>query len=239
MTEKELIAKIQSLEKIKPDNNWVVFTKNQILAEEERVGFFTELGLIFKSALKPAFALPLVAFFLGATIFLFSNVEELRFSKAEVRGLEQELAEVRELAFSLEQLRVDVSQAKESLEKMEMANAQDVLDAGGRIETTAQKSKEAIAKTKQMVAAADLTKKKIEESERTQILASISDTEEALGALELSYQQKVKQVTEQLIEEVEHWSLGEIDRSQFEKAKEDYLSGDYARALEEILLLGK
>lgn len=238
MTEKELVKKIQKLKEIEPRKDWVLLTKSRILGEEPEVGqkeILTSLGRFFhfQFALKPAFVIPMALILIGGAIFYFSNLRDLRIAQVEY---EQELAQLENLNSAFVRLQENISRTKEDLDKAEIKDPKTVLEIGKSIESTAKAGKEVLAETKKIVEAT--TSEKIVSEPQEQVLASITETEKALKDLENSYKQKVKETLEYLIEEVEHWALGEIDQEKFEEAKEDYQNKDYNQALEKILFLG-
>lgn len=76
MDEKELIRKIKELQDIKPSQNWVVLTRNQILGEAARQTDFAKEKLsvvsVFRLMLQPKVLVP-ISFAFVAGIFFFSQ----------------------------------------------------------------------------------------------------------------------------------------------------------------------
>ena len=252
MMEKDLIRKIQILKQIEPRKDWVVLTKSRIFAEEPvtvRETIPNILGRFFRFqfALKPAFVIPVALFLIGGAIFYFSNLKDLQIAQNEYQ---QRLAQLQSLTPAIQQLQANISLVKESLDKAEAKNPKQVLEIRKSVEAAARQGKNVLDETKKMVEATSPARLAPQgeagESEKitkttepeVQILTSITETEKAIGELENSYKQKVEETVEYLIEEVEHWALGEIDQKRFEEAKEDYQNGDYNQALETILFLG-
>jgi len=76
MDEKQLIKNLKNLRAIKPQKDWVFFTKTRILGEEQKPNFISNLELVPKFILrynKLAFAVMLVFGFLAGAFTISQN----------------------------------------------------------------------------------------------------------------------------------------------------------------------
>jgi TolA-binding protein len=239
MKEKDLVKKIKKLQIIEPRKDWVLFTKNRIFQEAPVIEFKPRHSFGF--FLKPAFVFSAALFLVGGAVFYFSNLNNLQTAQVEMEQLKADLAQMKNLTLSLDQLQANISLARENLELMKTGNLRMVLEIKKSVDITAESGKRILDETKKIVEATSsqqTAEKEEMEENKNKVLASLVATEEALDKLKLSYEEKVKKTVEYLIEDIEHWSLGEEDSVKFENAKEYYREGEYGQALEEILLLG-
>ena len=238
MTDKELIAKIKELRNVKPSQDWVVFTRNRILAEE-KTGYQEQDASVFsvfryKLALAPLLGVFVVIGLFGfaqSTIpgdFFFSvkkmteTVQIGLTSIAEKPKVQLQLAnkrleelsfiaennQVENLAPAIEEFQASVTEAARNLAAIENVTSSDQIVLKELMEESRKLSE---------------GKERVENVLGTKI----GDTEElniALGSLE-------KKTAEYLIEDLENRTLSEEYQSKLEKAKEDFDSGDYQEAL--------
>ena len=232
MTEKELIGKIRELRQIKPNRDWVVLTKSQILGEEKK---YTSLFLFLFPflKLKPAYAglvAVLILFGLcgisqnslpGDLLYpvkkiteksqaVFVSEEELPKYNLEIanKRLEElnqiaQTNQVKKLAPAISEFQANISEAAKSLAKVK---GQDV--------------EKIVAQTKKL----EENKKKVEN-----VLATKIETEE--------YDDALAQLVESQIKDLEERTLTEEQMKILAEAKELYQAGNFAEALEKILLL--
>ena len=232
MTEKELIGKIRELRQIKPNRDWVVLTKSQILGEEKK---YTSLFLFLFPVLKlrPVYAGLIVVFILvglfgfsqnslpGDLLYpvkkiteksqaVFVSEEELPKYNLEIanKRLEElnqiaQTNQVKKLAPAISEFQANISEAAKSLAKVK---GQDV--------------EKIVAQTKKL----EENKKKVEE-----VLATKIETEELDNAL--------AQIVESQIKDLEGRTLTEKQEALLAQAKEDFEAGNYSDALIKILIL--
>ena len=230
MQEKDLVRTIEQLRSIEPRKDWVLSTKGRIFAEYDFE--HAEPKRLWGFFLKPVAVLPLAALAVIGIVFSFSALQDLKTTNFEVAQLKADLQEIQKLTLSLENLQSDILEAKESLEGTEISSPKMVLEMSEGVKNAAVTGREVIEETRKIAEAASSSQ------EQLSILASITDTEKAIEDFEMSYQEKVKVVLESLIEEMEHWALGEEDLQKFEEAKQVYQEGRYSEALERILTIG-
>lgn len=231
-TEKQLISKLQELRQLKPSNDWVVLTKEQIFQEEKS----KKLNLFFEFLFqhKPAFASLLVLAILfglfgfvqksvpGDTLYSLKKIAEksqaVFISKKAQPRRDLELANKRlddltkiaeanqtqKLAPAIKEYQESVSQAAESLAKAEPENVKGIVEEIKKLEEKGKKIK-------------------------------------ALG-IEIGNGEKLEEllyakIVERQIEDFEGQVLSEEKQEILAEVKEDYENVNYKEALEKILLL--
>jgi len=212
MTELELINKIKQLKQIKPEKDWVFFTKNQILGEEtyrERVS--VHFGL------KPVFVAVTAVMLLFAGIAGFFYLTEKLNEIVEVPA-EPEPAKM--IVLALEDLQKQVTQATEVLKKIN--GPQNVLEARNVIVPTIEAARKVIVEVE-----------KIEAKEEGKVLAvKVNELESALdGAVAIQ--------AKQMIQYLETRTLTETQQEILEKAKQGYEVGNYLDALINCLFINQ
>ena len=225
MTEKELIEKIQGFKGIKPEKDWVILTKKEILGEKPKIGF----SFFFKPALAGALTLCILGgvfvFAQGAlpgdSLYPLKKVAEkarLSFvSEKERPNLQLEYAnekleslakvvqnkQTKKVTLIIKEYQANVSEAAKSLEKVETPNVKEIVEGNKRIEENREKI-------------------------------------EALG-VRLGETKEWDNALARIVEsEIKYWEKSTLSESQleiFEQVKEDYQDGSYSEALEKILLL--
>jgi len=231
MTEKELIGKIRELRQIQPSKDWVSLTKSQILGKEDKYNNLISVFQILFS--KPAYAGLVVVFVLFG---LFG------FSQNSLPG---------DLLYPIKKI-TERSQAvfvsEEELPKYNLEIANKRLDELNEIAQTNQVKKLApaisefqaniseAAKSLAKVKGQDVEKivaqtKKLEENKKKveNVLATKIETEE--------YDDALAQLVESQIKDLEERTLTEEQMKILAEAKELYQAGNFAEALEKILLL--
>ena len=231
MTEKELIGKIRELRQIQPSKDWVSLTKSQILGKEDKYNNLISVFQILFS--KPAYAGLVVVFVLFG---LFG------FSQNSLPG---------DLLYPIKKI-TERSQAvfvsEEELPKYNLEIANKRLDELNEIAQTNQVKKLApaisefqaniseAAKSLAKVKGQDVEKivaqtKKLEENKKKveNVLATKIETEE--------YDDALAQLVESQIKDLEERTLTEEQMKILAEAKELYQAGNFAEALERILLL--
>ena len=233
----ELIFKIKGLKEIKPGQDWVLFTKKQILGEAEAPSFsFKEsfLGL-FQYKYKPAFATLVIVGVLIGTFGLAQNalpsdslypIRKIT-EKVMVSFVSKDRKPSLQLGYAnrrLEDLfRVAQANQEEEIKPIIKEYQADLSNAAislNRIEESGVAVKDIVQETK-----------KIEENkEKIKALGII------IGEAK-DFESALKPFVEREIEELENKALSQRQIEIFEGAKEDYEEGNYSQALEKILLL--
>lgn len=252
MTEKELIAKIQELRQIKPRQDWVILTKNQILgtstelsASEEKpqfsfIVFLRELqrGEKFVFQHKPAFAIIITLLVLiGVFGFAQNSVPgDFLFSLKKIAEQSQTvfISEKEQPKHNLEA----VNKRLDDLTKIAQANqSQKLGPAITEYQQTVSKAVESLSRTDSKKDSQNLKEivaevKKIEE--KTNIIKSLGI--EGIGENQ-EWDNALAQIVEREIKGLEETTLTEKQQEALIEVKSDYEAGNYSQALEKILLL--
>jgi len=237
MNEKQLISKIRQLRQIKPNKEWVSFTKTQILGEE--IGYrerFIEVFEVFSHTLfQTRLAYAAVTVFLvligmfgfaqntvpGDFLFSIKKTAE-RTQGVFVSGNQQPKYNLEIVNKRLEDLtRIainnqvkNLSSAIDELQSSVSEAAKSLIERNGSIKEIAQEVKK-IERNKQVV----------------ESLGIVIDENEELKELDNA----LSQVVQREINSLEDASLTEESQGILEEAKIDYENGNYSQALEKIL----
>lgn len=241
MTEKQLISKIQKLKNVKPDPNWVFFTKERILGREKKpessfLAFIKEIqkGERFVFAHKPAFA------FITCLLILIGL---FGFAQNSVPG---------ESLFTLKRITeqgqsVFIPKKDQTKHSLEIANKR--LDDLTKIaeKNEVKKLAPAINEYQETVskAAENLAKEESPEAikEIAGVIKELEQKEEQVKSLgiEIGENEELKSVLAQIVEneikDLENRSLTEEQEESLAEIKLDYEQGEYSKALEKILIL--
>jgi len=238
MTEKELIEKLLALKEIKPNADWVVLTKNQILEKEfileQKVEQKKSPFPFFFPIFRPVFAslvILLVIFGLfgfaqnslpGDFLYPLKRISEksqaIFVSEKELPTVQLDLANKR-----LEEL----NKIAENNQVRKIAPAisefqSDIAQAGKNLAKLKNIDKKIVEKTAKLVE----NKEKIEK-----VLGANIDTSE--------YENFLKGVVESQISDLEKRTLTEEQKEILEKIKIDFEKENYSQALEGILILSQ
>ena len=233
MEERELVNKIKELRRIKPDKDWVVFTKGRILGEEKRAGFISTLEVfprfIFKYN-KFAFA-TVIVFGLIAGAFTISQ-NSLPGDPAFVlkKALERTRA-----AFASQQdlpkIQLELANKRlEELDKIAKTNQSDKLaPAIQEFQNNVSKAAREIASTenpdiKQIVSESRKIKENTQQIEALGVVVGRTDDLDS-ALLELIQRE---------INDLQVRTLTEDQQKIFLEAVDDFSIGDYASVLEKI-----
>jgi len=231
MTEKELIGKIRELRQIQPSKDWVSLTKSQILGKEDKYNNLISVFQILFS--KPAYA-GLVVVFVLFGLFGFSQnslpgdllypikkitersqavfVSEEELPKYNLEIANKRLEELNEIA--------QTNQVKKLAPAISEFQANISEAAKSLAKVKSQDVEKIVAQTKKL----EENKKKVEN-----VLATKIETEE--------YDDALAQLVESQIKDLEERTLTEEQMKILAEAKELYQAGNFAEALEKILLL--
>jgi len=226
MTEKELISKIQELKKIKPEKDWVVRTKTQILGPEN-FSFFPYFKLVFASLIFIFVIFGLFGFAQnslpgdvlypvkkitekGREIFLPPQkkpVFQLKLANEKLRDLTK--VSPKNLTPTINEFEANISEAAKNLTKLESTNSNPIV------------IKEVVKETEKLKA----NKEKIESSLGIKIDQSTQEIDQALG-----------KIVKNLINDLEKRSLSLEKAKVLEKMKKLYQAKKYSEALELYLV---
>jgi len=226
MTEKDLIKQLKELRVIKPNQDWVLLTKRQILPEEESVQH-SVLRIFAVFQWKLAFA-PIVSVFIVIGLLGFTQKTVPGDFLFTVKKMTED-AQVG-LSSVAEKPAVHLKMANKRLEDLnKIAEANQVRSLAPAIEE--------IQKQLDEVDIVDMTKEIVEETRKFEenrqkietILGIKIDTEK--------YNNTLEQYTAYLIADLENRTLSEEDRGLLSEAKDAFGAGDYALALEKLWVL--
>ena len=234
MTEKELIGKIRELRQIKPNKNWVVLTKTEILGEEkqklygERISFVSIVSFFNRFQQKPALAfvaLFVTILFIGGLIFYFPG-EQGR--NNQFASLTEE--EIKNLQPALQELNEKISQTTQELK--EIKEPERLLSISQEIIPAMESGKAIVSASKKIKEDLKTTNK--EKEVVAEVLAvRISETEKALGEMETTVIQSIQNI----INDLEKRTLTLEQSKLFQEAKKDFENGNFTDALTKILML--
>jgi hypothetical protein len=237
MQEQELISKIKELRNIKPNQNWVAFTKTKILGEEQKTNWVSVLeffpGLVYRHS-RLAFA-SLIIFGIIAAAFGFSQGA---LPGDPIYALKR-LSEKTSLSFVSERNLPDVQLALAN-KRLDELNTIIQTNQIKKIAPAVQEFQANISKAaKDLVRAQDnidinkivVETRKIKDGrQKIESLGGIvGDTKEFDNAL--------SQLIDRELKDAETRTLTENQQKVLTTAKEKFAAEDYAGALEEILLL--
>ena len=240
MREKELIEKLLALKEIKPNREWVVLTKNQILEKEfiieEKleqkklpVPFFLS---ILKLKFKPVFASLVVLFFVfGAFIFAQNSLPgDFLYPLKRITEKGQEI-----FVSEKELPNVQLDLAKKRLEELnKVAKEKEVQ----KISPGISEFKSTINQASRNLAKLKVVNKKIVEK-TVELEKSKEKLEKVLGTkIETpEYENALKELIANEIEFLEKSTLNEQQKKILSEIKAEFEKGNYNQALEKILLL--
>lgn len=235
MTQEELTHKIEGLRQIKPRKEWVFLTKNSIIGNEEKAVFSPgKNGNLFNEFVNLLTGLKKyrVAYALAALLFILAGAGGLvsLHSGTNNEG-------VAGLSAAQEAVRNDIE-----LLKVKSQNLTEITKDSQKKEDIDLAVKEVEEITKGLIARL----KKEPNLAREVALDIVKDTDKGRTYLEISGSEKLKEtsdvlyktIVEQMIKDMEGIVLTESQQESLNAAKEIYDSGDYAKAMEGILLIG-
>lgn len=226
MTEKELIGKLQELRQIKPQNEWVVFAKAQILTEKEAkrslapFGRFSEIFKIFQ--FKPVFATATAVMLLIVGIagfFIFTN-QEKQVEVAQIPTIVPDSTQ--EIILALEDLQKEINLATESLK--EIKEPHKVLESRNTVVPF-------VATAREMIA--EIEKLELEQNVDNKILALIKGVEKFDNAQKSAE----ARTANYLIQRWKTVTLTEAQQEVLKQAEQAYANRDYAQALINVMLV--
>ncbi len=234
MNDKQLIAQLQELKQIKPRKDWVVSLKKEIVGEQPKFG--SQILSIFEvlpriiSQRKLAYVV-VTTFLIIVSIFGLSLIPISNNSQLEEAAL---LAAANESRHSLEsvnqKLEILVETAKnEKVDKITIQDIdQSIAEASKTITEKIVKNPKALKEIVGVVKMLDQNRKSL----RTLTLGVAIDSDYQLNNV-------LQPLVEKQIEELEGTSLNEKQQIELREIKGLYDEGQYADALEGILLITK
>jgi len=237
LTDKELIAKIRELRRIKPRKEWVFLTKNQIFGEEEKIkgnlmffSLFLKLmkakimvfGFVFLGILVGIFGVAqnsLPGDFLYSIKKLTEKSQTIFISKQEKQKMELELTNKR-----LEELArvVQTNQIKKL--------TPSIIEVQKSLNQTNKNLKKKQKMDREVL---DQTKKILDNKEKVEKVLGIQ-----LGGTE-EWGNALVQIVEGQIKDLETRTLTEKEQELLIEAKKNFEAGNYSEALTNILMLNQ
>jgi len=246
MNEKQLIRHFQELAEIRPRKDWVILTKNRILAEETILQ--SKLGLLsffpfFRY--KLAFA-PIISVLIIIGLFGFAQ----KTVPGDTLFSVKKMAETAQVSFSsdVEKPKTQLKLANKRLEELSrIAQANQVRSLDPAIKefqaSIAQATKDLTEMDLNVTSSDPMvlqeivaeTQKLKENKERVEAVLGtvVGNTDELTSALS----RLEKQTAEYLIADLSQRTLSEEDQVLLTEAKQDFEAGNYAGALGKIWLL--
>jgi len=223
--EKQLISKLQELRQIKPSNDWVVFTKEQVFGKEKKSYlslFFEGERFVFRH--KPAFAFALTAVILigvfgfaqnsvpGDTLFSIKKIAE--------KGTSVFVSEK-------DQAKYDLEMASKRLDDLcKIAQENEVKNLAPAIN----EYQESVSKAAESLATMESVKEIVQE------IKKLEEKEEKVKSLgiEIGESKEMHSALAKIVEmEIENYE----EKFDLTEVKQDYEAGNYFQTLEKILLL--
>jgi hypothetical protein len=214
MTEKELINKIKQLKQIKPQKDWVVFCKGQILKKEDKSSIISVFQSLFSA--KPLYVVSATAMLLiivmtGFFVFKDRTVENEALVKPEP-------APDQEIVLALENLQIEMDKTIKTLK--ELKKPQQILEARNVIVPTIEMAREIVT---------EVEKKEINQDAKV-LAVKIDELENTLD-------KSMAVLTKDLIKFLETRTFTEAQQKILEQAKNDYNQGNYHQALINAMLI--
>jgi len=206
MQDYQVINKIKKLESIKPNKDWVISTKQQVLGYELDHSKVSTLDWFFIALKKPALVLSaLLIVIVVAGGFLFSGFQ----------GSQPEVADNNEMLASLQNLELKLKEISLSLDDLEKAGDQSqALVMAGIIKSTASGIERGVSQ--------------IETNDyKKEVLAVKTASKEVIEAAET----KQMQMIEFLINDYKQRTLTQENQERLEKLEQDYNNGEYDQAM--------
>lgn len=220
MQERQLIKKIKELRQIKPNQNWVLFTKKEILGQEKETQV---LSWLFTPFSRPALVVrPLIAGVLilaGVFVYLYwgalaPQLVQLPFA-SEKEGVKTEtmVASLTEIQASLAEITLALNNLRKTGDPFQVLGVTEV------VKVTAKKGEEIVGQIK------------TESKFQLQVLASFQELGEVADDTQV-------EVLEALIEDLKQTSLSEEDQIRLANAQQYYNEGKYNEAMILIMRIG-
>ncbi|MDD3293055.1 MAG: hypothetical protein PHT67_03145 [Candidatus Pacebacteria bacterium] len=230
MDEFTLIKKLESLKANKPDANWVVLAKSNILSQDFEKQSFSLFNYLKQSKLVPAFASVLMVLFVAPFIFAQNALpgEKLYTFKKIGETIKYSLQQDKSVA-QLEQVQVKLGELDRITEQSE--------NQGYKLAAGIKETKQALTKaTKDLANVPEPQKAELVGQIVNQITAIEKKTNAAIMDTDKEYQALYKFFVENEIKEIElrQESLSEEQLKIFNQVKDLFAEEKYSEALEMI-----
>ena len=225
MEERRLIKKIKELRQIKPNQDWVLFTKKEILEQgkEEQI-----MSWLFTPFSRPALVVrPLIAgVLILAGVFVYLYLGALTPQLVQLPFVSDKRAETEMMKASLAEVQVSLAKISSSLNNLKNSrNPSQALAMTEVIKATASRGEEILRDMKT-------------EGVSKKVLTALNETENTCKGLQESIFSIQKEMIEILLEDLGQRSLSEEDQTRLAKAQEYYNEGKYTEAMILVMRIG-
>jgi hypothetical protein len=237
MTENELIAKIRELRQIKPDKDWVVLTKSQILGEDS-VTQHRVLSNIFFPPLRLVYT-GLVVIFILFGLFGFAQNSLPGDLLYPIKKIVEKSQAIFVSEKELPKYNLEIANKRlEELNQIAQTNqAKKLAPAVNEVQASISETAKNLVKSKKIdreiiEKSLELAKNKERAEKSLGINIGNEETEESLNDF-------YKTQAEYLINDLKNRTLTEEEKIALEKAEKEFISGNYLEALTIILNLSQ
>jgi hypothetical protein len=237
MTENELIAKIRELRQIKPDKDWVVLTKSQILGEDS-VTQHRVLSNIFFPPLRLVYT-GLVVIFILFGLFGFAQNSLPGDLLYPIKKIVEKSQAIFVSEKELPKYNLEIANKRlEELNQIAQTNqAKKLAPAVNEVQASISETAKNLVKSKKIdreiiEKSLELAKNKERAEKSLGINIGNEETEESLNDF-------YKTQAEYLINDLKNRTLTEEEKIALEKAEKELISGNYLEALTIILNLSQ
>jgi hypothetical protein len=230
MTEAQFIKQIKKLNQIKPNKDWVVLTKREIISKPARRNKFTELipalGWLFTPIRRPALVFAFrgvvvaVLILAGSFFYLYYlNSQTLQETLGELSFFNNDNHQTERMLASLTEVKASLSDIQLSLEKIkDIGSPSRALAVTSVIKATAERNKETL----------DIIKN---QSPSKKVLASIGEIDETLTEISNESYNLQKDMISAAIKDLKSRSLLDKDKVLLDKAEIYYSEGNIEEAM--------
>jgi len=211
ITEKDLIKKIEILKEIKPERDWLLNTKKEISGVKGSPIF----GNLLEN--RAFLFVPSLVTVLIIAVLLYSNLNNI--SEPKIVSLDPEVLEA--ITTGLRTVEVDVLKVTQNIEKVK--EPKQVLEIKEKVDSTIENGERIVFTFKELIKEPD--------KKPDQVLTTLNKVEEAFDDLEKTYLEKQKELTKQLIEDLEKENLTQEQELILEQAKQYFEQENYSEAL--------
>lgn len=224
MEEKQLIKKLETLKAIKPNQNWVVLTKEEIMKKEPVIKSENNWAFLFsrpikRPALVYAFRGTLVVMILLVGVLFYMNYLSSQTSQIFSNLFKSNGPENEKIIASISEIKTNLEKINLSLTNLEnIKNPKDALTMTGVIKATAERNKELVEDMKKS-------------SDSQKVYASLGEIEDTLGDINKKSYAVQKEIVEKIFEDLKGRSLSDENKERLDKAIEYYQEGKEDEAI--------
>ena len=232
MEEYQVIKKIEKLRQIKPNKDWVVFTKKGILQEEtEEIQTGNLLwNWLFRPSLKPILILPILLFLIIGVTSQLSKPQDIQ-NVSELEETSPKTQDVQALVLALENLQTSISEIIKSSKGIEKPSTKEVVEVGPKLARTIESGKSII--------------NRIKEPESGEVLGSrITELENSLDEYEnmanrIYFEDYIEENLEKLETLNDQNLLPESYQEDLKEVRKYYQENDYPNAFLKLIEISK